>query len=301
LQSLEVFVKKAIPERFWQGIRLRFFNDISLLLQGGKKLENELPTHPSQNIFMSHLRILNPNHHTQKILCLHGGPGLDDSCFHPFLQPLCNKAAVVSYTQGFSGADTFLGLVREFADVVKNFASSELVILAHSFGAALLLQALAKGLIQSPKAVILSHWIFDQKIIMQHHLQNPVQENFSKFSIPQTDTQYRDNMLQSLPVFFSGEALPKGREVFLQMRYFSKIYQTVWKTGFADFDAKAVLPTLKIPVLSLASRNDWITPMAYVREGSALLPDPRFFLFEGGHFPWVEEPQKFCEVVADFI
>jgi pimeloyl-ACP methyl ester carboxylesterase len=57
-----------------------------------------------------------------------------------------------------------------------------------------------------------------------------------------------------------------------------------------------------IPFLLLWGERDPIIPVEHARAAHELVPTSRLEVFEGsGHFPHLDEPQRFLDVLLDFI
>jgi len=63
------------------------------------------------------------------------------------------------------------------------------------------------------------------------------------------------------------------------------------------------LHEITVPTLVMAGRHDWITPPAQGAERlHAGLPNSKLIIFEdSGHFPFIEEPDKFVTTVREWI
>lgn len=70
-----------------------------------------------------------------------------------------------------------------------------------------------------------------------------------------------------------------------------------------DLDGlRAALATLDVPVLVVAGERDALTGVASVEVVAASFRDARTAVLpRAGHFPWVDEPQAFRDVVAAFL
>ena len=67
-------------------------------------------------------------------------------------------------------------------------------------------------------------------------------------------------------------------------------------------DLRPQLGGITVPTLVLVGRHDFITNVAMAEEMVKHLPDARLEVFEqSGHFPHVEEPERFYEVVKGFV
>ena len=98
------------------------------------------------------------------LLLVHGGPGMDDSYFFPFLEPLRKHFAIHSYAQGTDvelGTSPIDDLVNELQDHISSMDGSRKFILAHSFGAALALERIRRFGDSDLDGLILVSWICD--------------------------------------------------------------------------------------------------------------------------------------------
>lgn len=68
------------------------------------------------------------------------------------------------------------------------------------------------------------------------------------------------------------------------------------------FDLKPHLPSIRVPTLIVVGRHDWITPVECSEVIHRLIPDSRLEIFENsGHSPQLEEPERFQQVVREFL
>jgi pimeloyl-ACP methyl ester carboxylesterase len=67
-------------------------------------------------------------------------------------------------------------------------------------------------------------------------------------------------------------------------------------------DCAGRLGAIACPTMVTVGSLDICTPERYARELVQLIPGARFHVFEGaGHMPYVEEPDRFTEVVREFL
>jgi len=70
----------------------------------------------------------------------------------------------------------------------------------------------------------------------------------------------------------------------------------------ATLDLRSRLKDISVPTLVIVGRRDFITNVAMAEEMVRRIPDARLEVFEdSGHFAWVEEPEKFHQVIKRFI
>jgi proline-specific peptidase len=71
---------------------------------------------------------------------------------------------------------------------------------------------------------------------------------------------------------------------------------------FTSFDLRPLLRELAAPTLVVTGEDDFITGRICAGEIAAAIPDARLLLIPAsGHFPFVEQPQRFREAVLGFL
>ena len=76
------------------------------------------------------------------LLFVHGGPGMDESYFRPFLEPLGNQYEIIFYRQlrvPFKTDDGLNELLRQLDDIVNSLNNSSIFLFGHSWGTVLAL------------------------------------------------------------------------------------------------------------------------------------------------------------------
>jgi pimeloyl-ACP methyl ester carboxylesterase len=67
-------------------------------------------------------------------------------------------------------------------------------------------------------------------------------------------------------------------------------------------DLRAILPSLRMPVLLIWGDRDTETPVDDGRLMERLIPDAGLVVFEGaGHYAYLEQPDRFCRIVDVFL
>ena len=62
------------------------------------------------------------------------------------------------------------------------------------------------------------------------------------------------------------------------------------------------LASITVPTLVLAGRHDVFTSHPQSRRIASRIADAELVVFEhSGHFPWIEEPERFDSVVGDWL
>jgi proline iminopeptidase len=75
-----------------------------------------------------------------------------------------------------------------------------------------------------------------------------------------------------------------------------------WQRHIRRVDLRARLADLHHPALVCVGRHDPQTPVAANAAVAAALPNAELVIFEhSGHYPFVEEPERFAEAAAQFL
>ncbi|MDO8526659.1 MAG: alpha/beta hydrolase [Deltaproteobacteria bacterium] len=244
------------------------------------------------------LKILGSPRKPIKCLMLHGGPGLDCSYFLPFLAPLQQNASLLFYTQGSSGALTMQGLLRELEAIFKLFKNDEVIVFAHSFGAALIFEYIKTYGSDSVTALVLSSWIYDTQWIARYFSKfpNDIEESYK------TNDAYKAQMLKIADRYFTSFFVDRGKRIFENIKYNAALSNAIWQESLADFDGRQVVRDFKKPILSLSGADDLITDSDYVHSGASLNANiQEIQINNAGHFPFAEREEDFNEAVRRFI
>lgn len=113
---------------------------------------------------------------------------------------------------------------------------------------------------------------------------------------------FRDCWRELLPLYdFSYDpATLEDRVAAVDYHYATHNY--AFSVNRKTYDVRAKLPRVTCPTLVTVGRHDWVTPVESSEEIAALLPNAELVVFErSGHSPPLEEPEKFQQVVRDFL
>jgi proline iminopeptidase len=117
------------------------------------------------------------------------------------------------------------------------------------------------------------------------------------------DHSFRRLFLSILPLYFRRYDNAYGARFASAMRFEASVYLEVRDRFVADYDCRPWLAGIVASTLVLAGRHDLIAPPD---RGSARLVDgiagATLHVFEGsGHFPFIEEPEAFADVVGPWL
>lgn len=263
------------------------------------------------------------------VVVVHGGPGST----HDYLVRLAELAEggwpIVHYDQLGNGGSTHLSDVGVefwtaslFADELDNLLRAleiqdDYVLLGHSWGGMLSSVHAAgnpaglRGLVVANSPASYPLWM--QGVNRQRE-QLPEEVKAVLRAHEEAGTEDSEQYFEAARVFYDRHVcriVPWPRDftmTFMEIQNDPTVYYAM--NGPAEFNVtgslrdwsvEEYLPRIEAPTLIISGRHDDATPDA-VRPFHELIPDSRWEIFEeSSHVPHLEEPQRFDEVVTDFL
>jgi proline iminopeptidase len=257
--------------------------------------------------------------HGRPMLLMHGGSGLDHTYFRPWLDPLSNQVQLIYYDQLGQGRSTrpqnYEGIGMDTwadeADALRAFLGHERIILfGHSFGGFIALEYALRhgdhldGLILCDTAPVVDY----QEVIMANAQSRgtpeQVQAVVAGLSAPVADdVSWRQLWRTILPLYFHDYDPDVGAVLDEATLYSAEAFNQGMGKCLPTFNVLSRLGEISVPTLVLAGRHDWITPPAQAAERlHAGLPNSQLVIFEeSGHFPFIEEQDKFVTSVSEWL
>ena len=238
------------------------------------------------------------------LIFIHGGPGMDHTCFSPFVDGLTSRFNLVLHTCGHSGILDMQGLVSELDDVISGLDSSQKIYLvAHSFGACVGVEYMKSGMYKGRiNGQVLVGWIHDpswMSLFMENN------KDYKEPSIPEDlsgDARFKFMVNAEWNLYFSEQNRSLAEQVLSGMTYNSALMENIFCTYHKDFDLTPILKGLEIPVCSIIASGDAVVDKSHIRDGESHIKNLRSEVIEdAGHFMFCEQPQKFCDIVASFV
>lgn len=256
------------------------------------------------------------------LLVLHGGLGLDHTYFQPWLDPLQGSFQLVYPDlrgNGLSavGADTDFTLdhMIDDLDALRTALNvRQWDVLGHSYGG-FLAQAYA---LKYPDAV--SHLVLVDTSPAPRLIPRPESPQLlAPAMTPQIaaalktmgtigggmrpeggDAELKEAWHTVMPVYFhdfpTELLIATDRTVFREHAF-------VLGAGLAaGFDTRAALPSLVVPTMVAVGKWDAILPVSHSEALHKAIPGAELVVFDrSGHFPFIEERDRFLEVVRSFL
>jgi proline iminopeptidase len=262
------------------------------------------------------------------VVVLHGGPGLSMSYLRPDLEPLARTHQAIFYDQRGGGRSTVavadparVSLASHLADletVRRFFKLDRLTLIGHSWGAALAAHYAARYPSRVQRLVLVSP-------MPPRRL--PYMEQFGRNVRSWMDDATRQQMV----------ALAEAREDAADPVAACRAYWTIFIRGYfadpnnpgtvrgdvcddpadavknqntvydltmgplGDYDWRPLMKSVRVNALVIHGDRDPI-PIESAREWAASLPNARLLPVPGsGHFPFVEQADKFFAAVEEFV
>lgn len=251
------------------------------------------------------MKIFGNSESIHKVILLHGGPGMDDSYFFPYLIELGEKFEIISYTQLKKEDLTMKDLVGELKNICDSYRNAKIHLVGHSFGGVLATEFISRypniveslTLISSPYS---SSWV---DVFMNNYPDFEKEKLSVIYSAKLTaDEIYKERSLIYSSLYFSKDKENEGKKVLNKIKYFEASLSSMYQDYMNDFDQTNILRELQIPVLYLYGEDDNILDSKYVKEVTRLNENIKYQEMTGaGHFPFVEKPDFVISKIVEHI
>lgn len=252
--------------------------------------------------------------HGPTLVTVHGGPGTDHRLFRPFLDPLAADLRLVSFDLPGHGRsrpadDDGLASMAEAIDEVRTAVGADsIALLGSSYGGFLsLTYALAHP--GAVTALVLvdtsaSYGFREESLRVAERRGTAAMlaalRRLWDGSLT-SDAEFRRAWREILPLYF--HRLPRAEIDALADRtsYTLETRRRILPT-LQRYDVRDRLGEIGVPALVVVGRHDWITSVGQSEELAAGLPRGELIVFEeSGHYPFIEEPDRFLAVIRDWL
>lgn len=124
------------------------------------------------------------------------------------------------------------------------------------------------------------------------------------FGRPMADgSDWRSVWIRLLPMYFKRYDPQVGQAIMDQATsYSAAAWNHVNANCLPKFNTFPRLKEITVPTLVLGGADDWITPAEQIKRIHAELPSAEWTISEeSGHFPFIEETDKFVTTVRNWI
>jgi proline iminopeptidase len=255
------------------------------------------------------------------MLLMHGGSGLDHTYFRPWLDSLGDRVELIYYDQLGNGRstrpDSYEGIgLDTWADEADALRASlghdRIILFGHSFGGFIAQKYALRhgdhlaGLILCDTAPALN---YPEVIIGNAQARGTPEQvemvvgGLSNPAALSDDALWRQAWRTILPLYFHNYDPKVGDAMDEKTSYSGMGFSHGFEKCLPTFNVLDRLGEISAPTLILGGQDDWITPPAYSAERlHAGLPHSKMVIFENsGHFPFIEENDKFLAAVRDWL
>lgn len=249
------------------------------------------------------------------LLLMHGGLGFDHSYFRPWLDPLGSDLQLIYYDHRGNGRSdepqdwsaVHHGTWAEDADALREVLGHERVLLfGHSYGGFLALEYARKyparlsGLILCSTAPAADYMEQSVSIAAERGTAEQVEVLTTRLgAVLPDEATFRYAFRRLLPLYFHRYDEAVGTEMLRRMRMGVDAFNHAFLECLPSYDVSADLGRIEVPTLVLGGRHDWFPSLeAGPARVAAGIPDAELVVFEeSGHFPFIEEQDRFVSVV----
>ncbi|MFL5796752.1 MAG: alpha/beta fold hydrolase [Actinomycetota bacterium] len=260
------------------------------------------------------------------LMLLHGGPGDDHHEFADYLDALGDRYRLLLVDQRGNGRSmgsepSTWTVQQHAADVVllaRALRLERYAVLGHSYGAFVALQNAVDFPAQATQSIVSSglgsvRWMADleQKLAAfePEDLRAQVQESWAREREVGTPEEFAQLMHDQMPWHFADPRDPRiadYEERTSGARYSPEMLRMaagpVGEAAYGGIELEDRLGEIGHPVLVLAGRHDRTCPPEAAQVMAAGIPGAELEIFEhSGHMTFVEEPERYLEVVRDFL
>ena len=253
---------------------------------------------------------------------LHGGPGLDHHTFGDYLDPLGARGYRLLFVdqrgQGASGpSDPATWTISAMAEDVRRLGRSlsfeRYAVLGYSFGALVALQdavdapgAASQTVISAgiPSARFLAG-VNDQLAAFEPmELREQVAASWAAEANVKTEEEFAAILRDQLPFLFADPVDPRIVDYIRRSaggRYAPEVLRAL-SGDYGAIEVEDRLGEITQPTLVLAGRHDRVCPVEAAELMAAKILHAELVVFEhSGHMMFVEEPDRYVEVVDEFL
>ncbi|GAC1338666.1 MAG: alpha/beta hydrolase [Candidatus Dormibacteria bacterium] len=247
----------------------------------------------------------------------HGAPGLGSHA-EPLRSfgPLSDALHVVVFDARGSGASdiappfTHAQWVTDVDALRDHLGAERLVMAGGSYGGFISLEyALAHP--DRVRALVLrdtaAHGGFDEQARKNAFASQRVEVDVAKFDRIFAGTIHDDADLEAcwreiVPLYDHDPDPARARARLEGTVYHHQSHNAAFRDNMPRYNLLDRLSEIRCPTLVTVGRHDWITPVAASEEIASRIPNAELVVFENsGHSPPSEEPERFQQVVRDFL
>ena len=253
---------------------------------------------------------------------LHGGPGLDHHEFADYLDPLCDQFRLILVDLRAQGKSdtcpestwTLEQMAKDVVSLVNALELKQYAVLGHSYGAFVALQnavdypgAASQTIVSGgvPSARFLSVVEENLAKLEPVEIREQVKASWDREASVDTREGFAELMYDQMPFHFGNPLDPRISEYEERTR--ETVYSPAMLRHFAQAEYGGIevedrLKDVTQPVLVCTGRMDRVCTAEAAEAMAEGLPLADLVIFENsGHMTFVEETERYLQVVRDFL
>lgn len=260
--------------------------------------------------------------HGAALIILHGGPGLDHHMFGDYLLPLSDDFRLIFVDQRSQGRSdrtapatwTIVQMARDVSDLARALGLDRYAVLGHSFGALVALQhavddpGRASGTVISsgfPSARYLEHVDRNLAAFEPEEIRDRVAASWEKETDVETAEEVGALLADQMPFHFRDPLDPRS-DAYLESTseavYSPDVLRHFANQAYGGIEVEEELNRVSQPVLVLAGRYDRVCSVPAAEAIAAGVSHGELVVLEqSGHMTFVEENERYLEVVREFL
>jgi len=247
-------------------------------------------------------------------LVMHGGLGFDHTMLHPGLDRLSKTCELVYYDHrghGKSGRPplhtlTWEQLAHDAEGLRRHRGYHRICIIAHSMGAFHALEyALRYPQVLHRLILIAAVPAFDyfSQVVANMRERGASDELVACFDFNRmtNDEVFKKMMHRVGPMYFHNPTEELVQQAFGRMQGCAESCRRT-PSLIQGYSLEGTLNEVKVPTPVLAGGDDFLAPVSQVKRLSNGISTSTMVVFESsGHFPYLEEPERFLSIVRDWL
>lgn len=246
-------------------------------------------------------------------LVLHGGLGLDHTPYRG-LDALADQLRLVYYDHRGNGRServapdtiTMPHLADDAAALATHLDATPAIVIGHSYGG-FVAQELALRHPEHVAALVLVDTTPGQLGEAEAPGEDqgpppPAEWLEAVSSAPRDDAEFAATLRTLLPYYLADRASLPAVEAAVERTIFDAATANRSMEVLAGWSSADRLSAIRVPTLVVVGHHDRISSPAQARRIARRVPDAQLVELEhSGHFPWLEEPERFLGIVREWI
>ncbi|HEX8410176.1 MAG TPA: alpha/beta hydrolase [Thermoanaerobaculia bacterium] len=247
----------------------------------------------------------------EKVVLLSGGPGFSPEYLRPVAEKLGSRYAFVLFHQRGTGKSVVpvYDVVGDLEALREELKVKQLTIAGHSFGGILSMMYAREHPQRIAKLVLIDSGGPTLKSVMKFNAN--LEARFSEedkakvkeWTAAKTKENHRRAVLEitkaKTPAYFADRARARPlMDSMTEESFHDGVFWSIVPQMMA-LDLREGLEKVKAPVLVIHGKQD---PLETAEEVHQTFPGSRLeMLDDAGHFPWLEQPDRFYKIINDFL